>query len=189
MANDYDSLNQYLLGLHNVEPLRIDEEHRLAELIQSGDDKALEKLVKHNLRFVVHVLKQTTAWQHGSMPIEDLISIGNEQLLIAAKRWIPKNNSRFATYAKSFILKGTRRALDNTSHMIRLPVNVCEMIKRMNYNERALRQVLGRKPKESEIATMMGITEEKISQLRAYIIREPVSLSELNENMEEDNHE
>ena len=123
------------------------------------------------------------------MPIEDLINIGNEQLVKAAKKWKPTNNARFATYARSFILKGTRRELDNTSHMIRLPVNVSEQIKKMNYNERALSQVLGRKPKNSEVATMMGVDENTVLKLQSYIGREPVSLESMDEErfMEEDN--
>jgi RNA polymerase primary sigma factor len=188
MAQDYDALNQYLQSLFGIEPLAVEEEHYLAKQIQVGDHRALEKLVRHNLRFVVFLLKNTTAWQHGTMPVEDLINIGNEQLVKAAKKWVPTNNARFATYARSFILKGTRRELDNTSNMIRLPVNVSEQIKKMNYNDRALSQVLGRKPKASEVATMMGVHENVVLKLQSYIGREPVSLESIDEEryMEED---
>lgn len=188
MADNYEALNQYLQSLFGIEPLPVEEEHQLAKQIQAGDHRALEKLVKHNLRFVVFLLKNTTAWQHGTMPVEDLINIGNEQLVKAANRWKPTNNARFATYARSFILKGTRRELDNTSHMIRLPVNVSEQIKKMNYNDRALSQVLGRKPKASEVATMMGVHENVVLKLQSYIGREPVSLESIDEEryMEDD---
>lgn len=181
MADNYEALNQYLQSLYGIEPLPVEEEHNLSERIQAGDDKALNKLVTHNLRFVVFLLKNTSAWKHGSMPTEDLISIGNEQLVKAARRWKPTNNARFATYARSFILKGTRRELDNISHMIRLPVNINEQIKKMNYNERALSQVLGRKPKMSEVATMMGVHESDVLKLQTYIGREPVSLESIDE--------
>ena len=106
MADNFDVLNQYLQSLYGVsgiEPLPVEEEHNLAKQIQAGDHRALDKLVRHNLRFVVFLLKNTTAWQHGTMPIEDLINIGNEQLVKAAKKWKPTNNARFATYARSFI--------------------------------------------------------------------------------------
>ena len=188
MANDYDTLNHYLQSLFGIDPRPVEEEHNLAKQIQAGDHRALEKLVKHNLRFVVFLLKNTTAWQHGMTSVEDLINIGNEQLVKSAKRWIPTNNARFATYARSFILKGTRRELDNTSNMIRLPVNVSEQIKKMNYNNRALSQVLGRKPKASEIATMMGVHENVVLKLQSYIGREPVSLESIDEerHMEDD---
>jgi len=188
LSDNFDTLNQYLQGLFGIEPLPVKEEHELARRIQAGDDKALEKLVKHNLRFVVYVLKQTSAWSHGSTPVDDLINIGNEQLVKAAKRWTPTNNARFATFAKSFILKGTRRELDNTTHMIRLPVNISEQIKKMNYLERTLGQVLGRKPKTSEVATMMGVGEDKVLQLQSYLTREPVSLDAINEEKQEEDH-
>lgn len=181
MSDNYDTLNLYLKSLFGVDPLPIEEEHELARRIQLGDDKALDKLVKHNLRFVVFLLKHTSAWNHGAMPVDDMINIGNEQLVKAARRWTPTNNARFATFARPFILKGTRRELDNTTHMIRLPVNISEQIKKMTYNERALSQVLGRKPKMSEVATMMGVGEDKVIQLQAYITREPVSLDSINE--------
>ena len=87
-------------------------------------------------------------------------------------------------YAKSFIEKGVRRELDNTANMIRLPVNIMEAVKKMNYNEKALSQVLGRKPKLSEIATMMGVDENRVRQLQSYLMREPVSIEhKLNEEL------
>jgi len=82
---------------------------------QYGDQKALDKLIKHNLRFVVYVVRKMTYWKYGKMPLEDLLAMGNEQLTIAARRWTPTNNARFATYAKSFIEKGIRREMDNTA--------------------------------------------------------------------------
>ena len=176
-----DILTDYLQSLYGVDILPTEEEHRLAYRIASGDQKALDKLIKHNLRFVVYVIRKMTAWKYGKMPLEDLLAMGNEQLTIAAKRWTPTNNARFATYARSFIEKGVRRELDNTANLIRLPVNIMEAVKKMNYNERALSQVLGRKPKISEVATMMGVDEERIRLLQSYLTREPISLEHLNE--------
>ena len=177
-----DILTDYLQSLYGIDLLPTEEEHKLAARIGQGDQAALNKLIRHNLRFVVFVLRKMTAWKYSRMPLEDLLAMGNEQLLIAARRWVPTNNARFATYAKSFIEKGVRRELDNTANIIRLPVNIMEAIKKMNYNERALSQVLGRKPKESEIATMMGVDEERVRQLQSYLTREPVSLDHINED-------
>ena len=176
-----DILTDYLQSLYGVNILPTEEEHKLASRIASGDQKALDKLIKHNLRFVVYVIRKMTAWKYGKMPLEDLLAMGNEQLTIAAKRWTPTNNARFATYARSFIEKGVRRELDNTANLIRLPVNIMEAVKKMNYNERALSQVLGRKPKISEVATMMGVDEERVRLLQSYLTREPISLEHLNE--------
>ena len=177
--SDNDILSDYLQGLFGIEPLETEEEHRLSALIQQGDEDALEKLVKHNLRFVPYVVSKMTAWNYGKLPPEDIIAIGNTCLLESARRWIPSKGCRFTAYAKNFIVKGVTRELDNTSDIIRLPINIKEQIKKLNYTERSLAQVLGRKPKVSEIATVAGMTESKIHRLKGYISREPVSLDAL----------
>jgi RNA polymerase primary sigma factor len=182
--SENDIKTDYLQSLYGIPTLSVEEEHRLAALIAQGDDDALEKLVTHNLRFVPHVVTKMTAWQHGKVPMEDMLAMGNEQLPIAARRWKPTNNAKFATYAKSFILKGVRRELDNTANIIRLPVNIAEALKKMSYNERALSQVLGRKPTVAELATIVGVSTARIHQLKGYISREPVSL----DNIEHDKH-
>ena len=83
-----------------------------------------------------------------------------------------------------------RRELDNTSNTIRLPINIMEELKRMNYNERALLQVLGRKPSAKELATILNTTSERIHQLKGYLSREPISLDNLNnENLQEESEE
>jgi RNA polymerase primary sigma factor len=177
---DNDILSDYLQSLYGIEPLSVEEEHRLANLIQQGDEQALEKLITHNLRFVVYVVRKMTAWNHGKVPVEDMVSMGNECLLISARRWKPKNNAKFATYAKPFIEKGVRRELDNTANIIRLPINIMEAIKRLNYNDRVLSQILGRKPKNAELAKIMNITESNIAELQSFMTTEPISIDQLN---------
>jgi len=176
---DSDILSDYLKSLYGIEPLSIQEEHQLAHCIQNGDREALDKLVTHNLRFVVYLVRQMTAWHHGNTTVEDIVGIGNEALLKAAMRWKPKNNSSFATYAKPFILKGVRRELDNTANIIRLPVNIMELIKRLKYNERTLTQLLGREPTNTELAQIMNVKEKKIAELKNYLAREPISMDNL----------
>ena len=190
MKNRNDIKSDYLKLLFGIEPLTTQEEHSLAGLIAQGDEDALEKLIRHNLRFVVLVVSGMTAWRHGKVPQEDMIAMGNESMLKAAMQWKPTNNAKFVTYAKSFIFKDVRRDLDNTADIIRLPVNIKEAIKKMSYNERALSQVIGRKPTVTELATIMNTTPAKIYQLRAHINREPVSLDNLNsENPKEESEE
>ena len=183
-----DILSDYLKALYGIEPLAVEEEHELAKKIQAGDEHALEKLITHNLRFVVYVVRKMTAWNHGKVPVEDMVAMGNEALLTAGRRWVPKNNARFATYAKQFIEKGVRRDLDNTANIIRLPINIMEQVKKLNYTERSLSQVLGRKPKTSELATLMGVTEAKVHQLQGYISREPISLDYINQEKFTEEH-
>lgn len=184
MSNENDIKSDYLQSLYGIETLSLEDERKLGELIAQGDDDALEKLVTHNLRFVPHVVTKMTAWQHGKMPMEDILAIGNEMLLTAAKRWKPMGNIRFSAYARSFIERGVRRELDNTSNIIRLPINIMEAIKKMSYNERALSQVLGRKPTATELATILNTTTDKVHQLKGYITREPISL----DNIEQDKY-
>jgi len=192
MANENDIISDYLKELMfiNIPLLTLAEEKELAELIAQGDDDALEKLVKHNLRFVISTASKTTYWQHSKLPVEDIVGIGNEMLLMAAKRWKPIKNIRFSAFARPFIIRGVQRELDNTANIIRLPINITEAIKRMNYNERVLFQILGRKPTTSEIAKVLGISEAKVHQLKGYISREPVSLDSLEqERYQEENDE
>ena len=177
---DNDILSDYLQSLYGIEPLTTEQEHELANKIAQGDDEALDKLITHNLRFVVYVVRKMTYWNHGKMPVEDIIGIGNECLLMAGRKWKPKNNAKFATFAKSFIEKGVRRELDNLSNIIRLPMNIVEALKKLNYNDRALSQILGRKPKPAELAKIMGISERKLAQLQSFMTREPISIDHLN---------
>jgi DNA-directed RNA polymerase sigma subunit (sigma70/sigma32) len=189
--SEKDIKTDYLQELMRMDipMLSLEEERALGLKIAKGDTKALDKLVKHNLRFVPYVLKKGTYWQHGKTPVEDVIGIGNEMLIMAAKRWKPMGNIRFSAFARSFIIRGVQRELDNTSNIIRLPINIMEGIKRMNYNEQALAQVLGRKPTVHELAVVMDVSASKINQLKGYLSREPVSLDSLNQEKHSEENE
>lgn len=190
MNETNDIKSDYLKSLYGIRTLSTAEEHELAEKISQGDEMALEKLVTHNLRFVPHVVTKMTAWQHSKMPKEDILAIGNLMLLTAAKRWVPHKNVPFAGYARPFIERGVKRELDNTSNAIRIPVNIMEELKRMNYNERALTQSLGQKPTVYQLAEALDCKPERIHQLRGYINREPISLDNLNnESLQEESDE
>jgi len=190
VSNTNDIKSDYLQSLYGIEPLTRDEEKELAKRIADGDDNALEKLVRHNLRFVPHVVTKMTVWDHSKMPQEDILAIGNEKLLEAAKRWKPMGNIPFAAFARSFIERGVRREIDNTVNIIRLPINVIEDVYRMNYNEGVLTQILNRKPTVQELAKVLNCKPSKVYRLRACVSREPVSLDTLkNENFNEENEE
>lgn len=177
--NNNDILSDYLQGLFGIEPLDKAEEHRLAKLIQEGDEEALDKLVTHNLRLVVYMVTKMSAWQYSKTPVEDILAMGNMGLILAAKKWVPTKNNGFASYAGNYIRRYVTRELDNTSDTIRLPINIKEQIKKMNYTERTLTQVLGRKPKTSEVASVAGFSVSKVNRLKGYISREPISLDAL----------
>ena len=181
MRNDKNALSDYLRSLYDIEPLTLEEEEELSRRIQKGDDLALEKLITHNLRFVVSVIKETPAWHHGSIPMEDLLAMGNESLLKAGKRWVPKNGARFATFAKYFLYRDVRRDIDNYGNMIRIPVGVSESIRKMKYTERTLTQKLGREPRIKELADELEMHEKQVNKLKNLLLREPVSLDTYNQ--------
>lgn len=174
--SDQSTLSIYLKSLYKISELSYEDEVALSIKIHEGDEKALETLVKHNLRFVVSVVKRMSAWKHSSVPVEDLVGFGNKWLLIAAKRWRPKNNARFATYAKHFILRGVNRDIQNTEKIIRLPSNVEEQLSKVLYSERLLTQQLGRDPSPKEIGEQVKMTEERVNELKSYMAREPISI-------------
>ena len=99
----------------------------------------------------------------------------------------PKNNARFVTYAKKFIIRGVNRAVANTSNLIRLPVNWIEEIRRMKYAERLLIQELGRNPTSKELADKMGVTPKHINHVKTLLIKEPISLDVINNDYLRDN--
>jgi len=185
-----DILSDYLQSLYGIEPLSVTEEHQLASQIQQGNQQALEKLIKHNLRFVVYVVRSLSAWQHGKTPVEDILSMGNEALFMSARAWKPTNNASFATYAKPFILRGVKRELNNTENLIRLPVNIMLDIKKLKYIERSLSQSLCRQPTKTELSSHTKMSEVRISELQAHISREPAYLNELkNDDHLEEKHD
>ena len=184
-----DFLTDYLQSLYGIPVLDSAREYELATRIQQGDNQALEELVTHNLRFVVYTVRKLTAWNHSRTPQEDLIGMGNEALLKAARQWTPTNGAKFATYAKRFILRGVERGQDDTENLVRIPIKVREEIRKMTYTERALTQTLGRQPTLQELSILLDKTPKRINQLKFYMLQEPTSLDALNLDKLEEDHD
>ena len=176
MRKNRSSLSDHIRSLYEYKTLQLEEEERLAGMIAAGDAAALDRLVRHNLRFVISVVKATPAWYRGDVPEEDLVAMGNEALLKAAMRWQPKNNARFATYAKPFIIKGVRRAIDNEWNLVRLPVNVQEEIRKMKYAERCLMQEMGQDPTDDQIADRAKMHPQRVNELQGLSARVTVTI-------------
>jgi RNA polymerase primary sigma factor len=176
LRNRKNALSDYIRSLYGIKPLTREEERTLAERIIEGDQFALEKLVTHNLRFVVTTIKNTPTWHHSGVDMEDLLGFGNEALLLAAKKWKPQGNIRFISYARKVILTEVNRGVANTKNIIRLPVNIMEELRRIKYNERVLSQELGREPSNKELADKMGIATERIDHINSVLNKEPISL-------------
>jgi len=187
LKNRKNALTDYLQSLYGIPTLTREQEAELADKIAQGDERALEKLVTHNLRFVVSVIKKMPNWAHSNMPMEDLLSFGNEALINAARAWKPMGKIRFASYAKKFIHFDVNRGVANTKNLIRLPVNITEEIRRVKYTERMLSQELGRDPSEGELANKLGVDIKRIAYINSIISKEPVSLEIFNsEHLEQE---
>lgn len=192
--NEIDDIkSDYLQELVELDipTLPLKYEHELGKRIQQGDEGALDELIHHNLRLVPYMVsKKMTAWHHGKTPLEDLIGMGNEALVLAARKWVPKNGVRFSSYACFFIRRFVLRELNNTENIIRLPVNIMLAIKKMRYEERVLSQILGREPTVAELAKVLNVKTSRIHQLRGFLSREPISLdSQESEKFNEENEE
>ena len=152
-------LDKYLHDISRVDMITPDEEVELAKKIQNGDDSALEKLTKANLRFVVSVAKQ---YQNRGLSLQDLINEGNLGLLKAAKRFDHSKGFKFISYAVWWIRQTIHQALAENSRLVRLPVNKINTIHKITQATSRLEQEFGREPTEEEISEITKIAEEDI---------------------------
>ncbi len=153
------SLDKYLQEIGRVELITAEEEVRLARLIKQGDPKALEKLTKANLRFVVSVAKQ---YQNQGLTLSDLINEGNLGLIKAATRFDETRGFKFISYAVWWIRQSILQALAEQSRIVRLPLNKIGSINKINKAFSKLEQEYEREPSHEEIAVVLGITMDDI---------------------------
>ncbi|GAL70510.1 RNA polymerase sigma factor RpoD [Jejuia pallidilutea] len=123
------SLDKYLQDISKISMITADEEVDLAQRIKQGDQKALDKLVKANLRFVVSVAKQ---YQNQGLSLSDLINEGNAGLVKAAKRFDETRGFKFISYAVWWIRQSILQALAQQSRIVRLPLNKIGSISKIN---------------------------------------------------------
>ena len=152
---DTASLDKYLQEIAKVDLITAEEEVELAKRIQNGDSKALDRLVKANLRFVVSVSKQ---YQNQGLSLPDLINEGNLGLIKAAKRFDETRGFKFISYAVWWIRQSILSALAEQARMVRLPLNKIGSINKINKVVAKLEQSLQRKPSFQEIANEMEIS-------------------------------
>ncbi|MCF8234318.1 MAG: sigma-70 family RNA polymerase sigma factor [Bacteroidales bacterium] len=153
------SLDKYLQEIGKVELITAEEEVTLAQRIKQGDQMALEKLTKSNLRFVVSVSKQ---YQNQGLSLPDLINEGNLGLIKAAQRFDETRGFKFISYAVWWIRQSILQALAEQSRIVRLPLNKIGSINKINKAYAVLEQKYEREPKISEIATMLDFSEEEV---------------------------
>jgi RNA polymerase primary sigma factor len=155
------SLDKYLQDIGKEELITTDEEVQLAQRIRTGDQQALEKLCKANLRFVVSVAKQ---YQNQGLSLPDLINEGNLGLIKAARRFDETRGFKFISYAVWWIRQSILQALAEQSRIVRLPLNQVGSLSKMNKVSSRLEQRYERPPSADEIAKEMEISEQKVEE-------------------------
>ncbi len=158
------SLDQYFREISRYPLIDQDEEARLAKGIRRGEEDALDKLVRSNLRFVVSVSKR---YRNQGVPFSDLINEGNLGLIRAARRFDEKRGIRFVTYAVWWIRQAILQALAEQSRIVRVPMNRAGQLNRIARRKAELGQELGREPTAREIAREMDLRAEEVEQVLA----------------------
>ncbi|HYE95460.1 MAG TPA: RNA polymerase sigma factor RpoD/SigA [Rubricoccaceae bacterium] len=152
-------LDQYLQEIGQVPLLTPEEEVELAQRIKMGDQVALHRLVRANLRFVVSVAKK---YQGQGLSLADLISEGNYGLVKAAQRFDETRGFKFISYAVWWVRQSILKALSDQVRTVRLPLNRVGTLSKMRKASAQLAQELGRPASVEEIAGLLGVKEEKV---------------------------
>ncbi len=155
------SLDKYLQEIGRVDLITAEEEVELAQKIKAGDERALEKLTKANLRFVVSVSKQ---YQNQGLTLPDLINEGNLGLIKAAKRFDETRGFKFISYAVWWIRQSILQALAEQSRIVRLPLNKIGSINKINKAYAILEQKFERPPSAEEIAELVDLSITEVKQ-------------------------
>ena len=155
------SLDKYLQDISKIDLITAEEEVELAQKIKKGDQRALEKLVNANLRFVVSVAKQ---YQNQGLTLPDLINEGNFGLVKAAKRFDETRGFKFISYAVWWIRQSILQALAVQSRVVRLPLNKIGSINKINKTFSYLEQAHERPPSAEEIAEELDLSVSEVKQ-------------------------
>lgn len=158
---DENSLSLYLKEIGKLEPLTSEREAELASRIHTGDQDALNILVKANLRFVVSVARN---YQNQGLSLSDLINEGNVGLVRAAKRFDEKKNFRFISYAVWWIRQAILQSLAEQSRIMRIPLNRAGAIHKISKTQIELEQRYNRLPDISEIAQELKLSERSVQE-------------------------
>jgi RNA polymerase primary sigma factor len=173
-ALDSRALRRYLDDISRFEPLDESREKALGERIHRGDEAALQSLVQSNLRFVVSYVKR---YQGMGLGLLDLIHEGNLGLIEAARRFDPKRNVKFISYAVWWIRQAVIHALTQSQRIAHVPQKLSDQILQMKRRVVQLKSELGRDPTREETAARMGLGPQDIEDLEMLVERD-VSLSD-----------
>jgi RNA polymerase primary sigma factor len=154
------SLDKYLQEIGKEELITVEEEVELAQRIRKGDQKALEKLTRANLRFVVSVAKQ---YQNQGLSLPDLINEGNLGLIKAAEKFDETRGFKFISYAVWWIRQSILQALAEQSRIVRLPLNQVGSLNKINKAYSRFEQENERKPSPEELADSLELPADKVA--------------------------
>ena len=166
---DAGTLEKYLQDIAKEAMVTAEEEVELAQRIKAGDQRALDKLVRANLRFVVSVAKQ---YQNQGLSLQDLINEGNLGLIKAAQRFDETRGFKFISYAVWWIRQSILQAVAEQARIIRLPLNQVSAISRLKKTAAMLEQEYQRKPSTAELAKEMDLAESKVQTLMGMNLRQ-----------------
>jgi len=168
-----DTLKFYLREIGKIPLTTREEEKKLAKRIKKGDEKALNRLVEGNLRFVVKVAQDYLGY---GLSLADLITEGNLGLIEGAKRFDPSRGVKFVSYAVWWIRQSILRGLSEQSRTIRLPIKQGDLLAKLNrVYQQLVQEKGGQGPTLKDLAERLGVKEEHIQQVLE-VSREPLSL-------------
>ncbi len=158
------AFDQYLHDIQKLPLIKdVQEERRLARLVQQGDEAAAERLVTANLRFVISYVKK---YQGHGLDLSELVAIGNEGLLKAVKKFDPDQGVKFISYAVWWVRQAVLKALAEQTRSVRIPLNQNSQLIRLSRAETVLSQVLRREPTDAELSKMLDEPVESVRQSR-----------------------
>ena len=162
----HDPLTQYMAEIGKIKILTREEEIELAEQIKAGDPKAIQEMVRRNLKYVVTVANK---YRGLGISLQDLIEEGNIGLIQAAKRFDVSRNVKFITYAVWWIKQAIMHSLAEQSGTVKLPVKQAGKVLKINKRSQQMVQDLEREPTQSELAKDLGYRDEEVNSImRAY---------------------
>ena len=156
-----EALDKYLQEIGKEDMISVEEEVELAQRIRKGDSKALERLTKANLRFVVSVAKQ---YQNQGLSLPDLINEGNMGLIKAAEKFDETRGFKFISYAVWWIRQSILQAIAEQSRIVRLPLNQVGSVNKINKVLNKFEQEHERRPSLEEISEAIDLPEDKIDE-------------------------
>ena len=163
--NDDPGFAHFLAEMGRVPLLTAADERRLALRVQRGDLDAKDRMVRANLRLVVHIARAYQRSDHG-LTIADLVQEGTFGLVRAVEKFEPQRGHRFSTYATIWIRQSIARSITNKGRAIRLPASVEQRMRALAQAERSLAVALGRDPDDAEAAAALGWDEREVRELR-----------------------